>query len=223
MAAAKGRTNLFAIGVTAAVVIVLIALVGIVVWMNNKATDPGEKPTSSRITSSGGITYGASKTNTITIYVDFLCPICNQFEKSEGDTIKKLVDQGKAKLVIQPVAILDTWTTPAGYSSRAASAMYSVAIRDYANSYAFMQAMYEKQPAERSSGLTNQQIIDIAKQSGVSMTKALQSELNSNRYQKYAQNAPLPKGAKGTPTLMINGKLVPVTMNPNADILANLK
>lgn len=223
MAAAKGRTNGFAIGITAAVVAVLIALVGVVVWLNNKATDPGEKPTSSHITDSGAIIFGDSKTNTVTTYVDFLCPICNQFEQAEGETIKKQVDDGKASLHVQPVAILDGRTVPGGYSSRAASAMYSVVIHDYANAYAFMQALYAGQPEEGSAGLTEDQIVDIAKKAGVNVTSDLEKEIKANKYQKYAQAAQLPKGATGTPTLVINDKQIRVTMNPNADILANLK
>ncbi|MDQ4214216.1 DsbA family protein [Microbacterium sp. ASV81] len=223
MAAAKGRTNGFAIGVTAAVVAVLIVLVGVVVFLNNKATDPGEKPVGSHITDTGGIVFGDSKTNTVTTYVDFLCPICNQFEQSEGDTIKQQVDSGKSALQVQPVSILDSRTSPAGYSSRAASAMYSVAIHDYKNAYAFMQALYAGQPQEGSAGLTDDQIIDIAKQAGVNVTSDLEKEIKAHKYQKWAQAAQLPQGASGTPTLVINGKQIPVTMNPNADILPHLK
>ena len=153
MAAAKGRTNGFAIGITAAVVVVLLALVGVVVWMNNMATDTGPKPTSSHITDNGAITFGDSKKNSVTTYVDFLCPICNEFEQAEGATIKQQMDNGKTRLEVQPVAILDTRSVPAGYSSRAGSAMYSVAIHDYKNAYAFMQALYADQPAEGSAGL----------------------------------------------------------------------
>jgi protein-disulfide isomerase len=223
MAAAKGRTNGFAIGITAAVVVVLVALVGVVVWMNNKVTDPGVKPTSSHITDSGAITFGDSKKNTVTTYIDFLCPVCNQFEQSEGDTIKKQMDAGKTKLEVQPVAILDGSSVPAGYSSRAASAMYSVAIHDYEHAYAFMQALYANQPAEGSAGLSDEQIIDVAKNAGVKLTSDLENEIKDHKYQKFVQAAQLPDGSTGTPTLVINGKQIRVTMNPNADILANLK
>jgi protein-disulfide isomerase len=223
MATAVRTTNWFAIWVTTAVVIVIVAVVGIVVAMNNKATDPGARPTSSHITESGAITFGSSQTNTVTTYIDFLCPICNDFEQSEGPTIKHQMDSDKAQLEVQPVAILDTRTNPAGYSSRAGSAMYSVVIHDYAHAYAFMQALYASQPEEGSAGLSDQQIIDVAKNAGVVMTSELEKEITAHTYQQYVQAAKLPTGASGTPTLIINGTQVSVTMDPQKDILPHLK
>jgi protein-disulfide isomerase len=223
MATTARKTNWFAIWVSIAVVAVLAVVTILVVVMNNQPKDTGATPKSSHITSSGAITFGDSKTNTVTTYIDFLCPICNQFEQSEGATIKTAVDGGKTTLEVVPVAILDQHTSPEGYSSRAGSAMYSVVIHDYSNAYAFMQAMYANQPQEGSAGLTDDQIVDVAKNAGVNMTPALQSEITSNKYQKYVQAQPLPQGATGTPTLVINGTQIPVTMNPVTDITPHLK
>lgn len=223
MATTARKTNWFAIWVSIAVVAVLAVVTVLVVVMNNKATDPGVKPTSSHITDTGGILFGDSKTNNITTYVDFLCPVCNRFEQTSAATIKQQVDSGKATLQVQPVAILDNNTSPTGYSSRAGSAMYSVTIHDYAHAYDFMQAMYANQPQEGSAGLTDDQIIDVAKTAGVNMTSDLQNEIKTHKYQKYVQQQQLPQGATGTPTLVINGTQIPVTFSPQTDILANLK
>ncbi|MFJ4166495.1 DsbA family protein [Microbacterium sp. NPDC089698] len=223
MAQTGRRANGFAIGITAAVVAVLIALVGVVVWLNNSATEPGEKPTSSHITDSGSIVFGGGKANTVTTYVDFLCPICQQFEQAEGSTIQKQIADGRASLEVQPVAILDGRSVPAGYSSRAASAMYSVAIHDYEHASAFMQALYAQQPQEGSAGLTDDQIVGIAKQAGVTVTGDLENEIKTHRYQKFVQSVQLPPGATGTPTLVINGDRIPLTLNPETDILPHLK
>ncbi len=163
----------------------------------------------------------------MTTYIDFLCPICNQFEQAEGATIKAQVDAGKTALVVQPVAILDK--NPDGsarannYSSRAGSAMYSVAIHDYAHAYAFMQALYAGQPEETGPGLTNNQTIEIAKKAGVDMTTELQDEITSQKYQAYVQNQQLPQGATGTPTVLVNGTQIQLTGDPQKDIVANLK
>jgi len=130
MATTARKTNWFAIWVSIAVVAVLAVVTVLVVVMNNQPKDTGATPTSSHITSSGAIVFGESKTNTVTTYVDFLCPICNEFEQSEGATIKTAVDGGKTTLEVVPVAILDSRSNPAGYSSRAGSAIYSVVIHD---------------------------------------------------------------------------------------------
>jgi protein-disulfide isomerase len=230
MATAVRRTNWFAIWVSVAVVVVLVAVTGLVIWMNAMASannDPGAvgtaTPTSENVDSqTGAITFG-SGTNKIDTYIDFMCPYCNQFEQSEGETIKGLVDAGTATLNVHPVTILDKSSQGTRYSSRAASAMYAVAIADPKNAYAFLEAMYANQPQENTTGLTNKQIIDIATKAGVTMTDDLKNAITSNKYMQYASEQELPSGATGTPTLMVNDKLINVTMNPQTDITANLK
>lgn len=221
--AAKKKTNWFAIWVSIAVVVVLIGATVLVIVMNSTASSPGAKPAGAHITDAGAITFGDSSQNTVTTYVDFLCPYCNQFEQAVGPTIKQQMDAGKTSLEVYPMGFLDTRSNPAGYSSRAASAMYSVAIHDYAHAYAFLQAMYANQPQEGSAGLSDQQIIDVAKNAGVDMTSELQSEIKAHTYQKFAQSTQLPQGATGTPTVLVNGNLISVTMDPQKDIIANLK
>lgn len=208
MATAVRKTNWFAIWVTVAAVVVLVAVTGIVIAINNQASAPGAEPQSKIInTEAGSVSFGDG-TNTIDTYVDFLCPFCNQFEQSEGPQIKQLVDAGTATLRVHPVTILDNGTSPSGYSSRAASAFYAVAVADPDNAYAFMQAMYANQPAEQSAGLTDEQIVEIAKNAGVNMTSDLEKAITSNRYQKYAQSKGLPAGATGTPTVVVNDTTV---------------
>lgn len=227
MATAVRKTNWFAVWVSVAVVVVIVAVGAVVVWMNNAANgtpaSSGAKPTASNIdTDNGAITFGKG-TNTVDTYIDFMCPYCNEFEQAEGSTIQRLVSDGKVTLNVHPVTILDSHSNGTLYSSRAASAMYSVAIADPTHAYAFLQALYKNQPQENSNGLTDQQIVNIAKNAGVTMTSALEKEITSNKYQKYAQSHGLPDGAQGTPTVEVNGKMIGVTMDPQKDLIANLK
>ena len=112
--------------------------------------------------------------------------------------------------------------SPAG-PFRSASAFFAVAAADPDKAYAFMQALFANQPAEGSAGLTDEQIVDLAKQAGVSMTDDLEKAITSDRYQKYALAQSLPAGATGTPHLEVNGEAVAVTMDPAKDITAHLK
>ena len=210
MATAVRKTNWFAIWVSIAAVVVLVGVTGAVIAINNAASGPGAAPKGSIVdTDAGAVVFGdTGADNVIETYVDFLCPYCNQFEQSEGEQIKQLVDAGTAVLKVHPVTILDQYTSPAGFSSRASSAFFAVAAADPDNAYAFMQAMYQNQPEERSAGLTSEQIIQIAKDAGVNVTSDLQKSITNDSYQKFAQSKGLPADAQGTPTVIVNGTTV---------------
>ncbi|EPD86448.1 MAG: disulfide bond formation protein DsbA [Microbacterium sp. 69-7] len=221
--AAAGKRNWFAIWVSVAAVVVVALVIGLVVWMNNVSSGPGAQPSSSNInTDTGAISFGSGP-DVVDTYVDFMCPICNQFEKTEGETIKQLVSDNKITLNIHPVSILDRASQGTKFSSRSASAMFAVAEADPANAYAFMEAMFQNQPQESSPGLSDDQIVSIAKGAGVNVTSDLEKAITSGKYIKFVQAHGLPDGAKGTPTLVVNGAFVNVTFNPQTDIVANLK
>lgn len=227
MATAVRSRNWFAIWVTAAVVVTLIIVTVLVVWLNNTRSGPGDTPQGSKVnTETGAIAFGTGE-NQVDTYIDFICPNCNQFEQAEGETIEGLVKDGTITLNVHPIAILDRSSQGTEYSSRSASAMYAVATRDPDNAYAFMQAMYQNQPAEGSEGLTDEQIIDVAKGAGVDMTSELEKDITSGKYKKFVQDMTpkTPAGPRGigTPTLVINGQYISVTGDPQIDIVGNLK
>lgn len=215
MATTAKKTNWFAIWISIAVVVVLAGVTVLVVMMNApKAVDFGTKPQGQHINSdTGAIAFGTGQ-GTMDTYIDFMCPICNQFEQTYGASIQTLVSDDKITLNVHPIGLLDGSSQGTEFSSRAASAMYAVAIHDYANAYAFLQAMYKNQPQEQSPGLTDDQIIDIAKNAGVNMTSDLEKDIKANAYVKYVQamtpKTPIAPGSSGigTPTIAINGKTI---------------
>ena len=226
MATATRKTNWFAIWVSVAVVAVLVAVVVIVAVLNTRASDPtadlGAVPTASGIDrESGAITFGDGP-DTVATYVDFMCPYCGQFEEAEGETIAGLIDDGSITLQVHPVSILDRLSQGTEYSSRAASAMYAVAEADPDNAYAFFVSLYDKQPAEQTPGLTDEELVQLAKDAGVDVTADLEKAILDHEYLDFAKAQELPEGATGTPTLMVNDEIVPVTYDPQADIVANL-
>ncbi len=74
MAAVRKSTNWFAIGITAAVVVVVLIVGGVVWFANSQATSPGTLPQSSAVnTDTGAIAVGTGE-KTVDTYVDFMCP-----------------------------------------------------------------------------------------------------------------------------------------------------
>lgn len=209
--AAAGKTNWFAIWVSVAVVAVVALVIALVVWMNNAATDPGTPPSGSGVNQETGAVVVGSGEQTLDTYIDFMCPICHTFEDTYGGEILDLVNDGTITLNIHPIAILDRYSQGTEFSTRAANAMYCVAEADPDAAVPFMQAMFKAQPDENSTGLTDAQILDIAK--GVGVT-GVDSCVTDGTYKKFVasmtQETPVAPGASGigTPTIAVNGETI---------------
>ena len=228
MAAAARKVNWFAIWISVGVVVALVVVGGLVVWMNNAstATAPGQSPEASNIDTETGAIIVGDGPDVLDTYIDFMCPICNTFETSYGPTIEGLVDDGSITQNIHPISILDRASQGTEYSTRAASAMYCVAVADAEASVPFMQAMYANQPAEGSTGLTDDQILGIA--AGVGVT-GIDSCVNDGIYMDYVtsmtEKTPVKEGAGGigTPTVVLNGEILTLTGDPEADLVTPLQ
>ncbi|WP_314505772.1 thioredoxin domain-containing protein [uncultured Microbacterium sp.] len=213
MAATARKTNWFAIWVSVAVVVVLVAVGALVVWMNNAAVspDPVVTPDAAVINAETGAIAVGDGDQTMDTYIDFMCPVCNQFEQAYGAAIQGLVDDGTITLNIHPISILNRASQGTEYSTRAANAMYCVAAADGTAAVPFMQAMFQNQPEEQTPGLTNDQIIAIAAASGVTGIDAC---VNDGEYAGYVtamtDKTPIAPGATGigTPTIAINGEAI---------------
>jgi protein-disulfide isomerase len=171
-----------------------------------------------------------SKLNIVT-YIDYQCPYCNQFETTNTQQIKDLVTSGKATLEIHPIANLDNSSQGTKYSTRAANAAACVA--NYAPNTFFdvNSALFANQPAEGSSGLTDQKILSVLKSAGASsdsITKCVKSqkfaswvtaETARTRSAKIPNSSiTTPANGLGTPTVIVNG----LQYQPNsADWLTN--
>jgi len=230
MAQTGRKTNWFAIWVTAGVVVALVLVTVLVVTLNNAATPqplPTEvnTPSASNIDADTGAILVGDGEDRLDTYIDFMCPVCNQFEQVYGAEIEGMVDDGSITLGIHPISILDRASNNTQFSTRAASAAYCVAVEDADASLPFLQAMFENQPAENSSGLTNSEILDIA--SGVGVT-GIDSCVNEGTYAGYVAamtaETPIQPGSQGigTPTIAVNGEVIANSSLPEAGQLATL-
>lgn len=211
MAQAQAGSNKFAIWVSVAVVAVAALVIALVVWMNNAATDPGTPPSGSGVDQETGAVVVGDGEQTLDLYLDFMCPICGQFETAYGEEILDLVNDDTITLNIHPIAILDNYSQGALFSTRSANAMYCVAESDPDAAVPFMQAMFTQQPEENSTGLTDEEILSIAAGAGVT---DIDSCVTGQTYEKFVtamtKKTPLQPGNSriATPTLEINGEVI---------------
>lgn len=186
---------------------------GITISTGLKAVEPGAASSGP----SAGETASADPVR-ITLYVDYLCPICGAFESTNSEYIEGLVDSGAATIDIHPVAILSNRSQGTKYSLRAANAAVCVANSSPDQFFAVNQALYAEQPEENTKGLDDAQLRHlVAGVHGIRHLDAIERCIDTQRYAAWVDartNDVLTHGVPGTglrqltgtPTIFVNGK-----------------
>jgi len=152
----------------------------------------------------------------IVIYLDYQCPICQQFEVPNSSQLKSWVNTGAATLEIHPLSFLDGRATPNEYSSRAGSA--ALCVSEYAPSsfFDYTALLFENQPQEGTAGPSNDELVaDLAKVQ-IKATDKLTSCIKNKAFGPWlldhtskVLSTPIP-GTKltvdGTPFILVNGQ-----------------
>lgn len=225
MAAQSRSTNWFAIWVSIGVVVALALVAVLVITLNSAEQGPTTAPQAATIEEETGAIVIGDGENRLDTYVDFMCPICNQFEQLYGESILALAEDGTATVGIHPISILDRYSQGTEYSTRAANAMYCVAVADGEAAVPFMQAMFANQPDENTTGLTDEQILEIAASVGVTDIDTCVAE---GEYVNYVadltEQTPIQPGLTGiaTPTVTVNGEAIANADIPDPEDLASL-
>jgi protein-disulfide isomerase len=212
-AAERRRNMLIQAGLVA---IVIIFAAGVVFWvMNHKKPASGGPPAGERAISVAMpdklIKDSAGKPKVVlSMYEDFLCPHCGEFEQKMGSTVQQLIDTGAVQADYYMVALppLDTAQSQ-HYSSRAGNAAYCVADADTSPGKdvfrRFHAALYAQQPDEGSTNTpTNAQLIETARLAGVA-SPTLSDCINSGKYTTMVQGLVQATGIQFTPTIRVNG------------------
>jgi len=188
---------------------------GITIGQDLKAVTASSSPSASASDGAGEVR--------ITMYVDYLCPICGQFEAANGEYIQNLVDTGAATVDIHPVAILSNRSQGTKYSLRAANAAACVADHSPDQFFAVNQALFARQPDEGTTGLTDQQLIRIVTGvDGIRERSAITSCIRDQTFAKWVDErttavsgGDIPGSSltafPGTPLVLVNGQRYELT------------
>lgn len=152
----------------------------------------------------------------IQMYVDYLCPICGQFEATNMDYIESLLDNGGTTVEIHPISILDRASQGTKYSTRSANAAACVANYAPDQFLDFHKLLFANQPAENTSGLSDEELIALTKDAGVEKASQIASCVTDLQFKSWvavstnrALNGPIPNSnvdkVEGTPTIIVNG------------------
>jgi protein-disulfide isomerase len=222
-------------GGIAVFVVIVVAIIALVVANGirppsrgplNMASDGIKIGTDFKAVTTGALRPGEapipSKTNpknviAIQIYLDYQCPICGSFEKTNADQISTWVKSGAATLEIHPISILDRVSLGTKYSTRAANAAGCVANFSPNSYYDFSSLLFSHQPEENTEGLTDQQIIGLVKKAKPKELSSIEKCITDQTFKSWvnaattrATTGPLVgtdvSKVEGTPTVIINGQ-----------------
>ncbi len=213
------------ITVGAIVLLVVAGLIGYYVYQSQQTSTVGTAPAHT-INVGGdkaGLVVAGDGPVTVEVYLDFICPVCKNFEATVTPTLDQLVAQHKITLVWHPLNFLDPNSTTR-YSTRAASSAGCASDAPADKTKAYGQALFASQPAEGSAGLTDDQLIEIAGNAGINTPEFAQC-VRAVKYADWVNQVTadaLQHGVQGTPTVVVGGKVVtnPTAANVQAAVAA---
>ncbi|MBF4576731.1 thioredoxin domain-containing protein [Frondihabitans sp. VKM Ac-2883] len=156
------------------------------------------------------------KTVNISVYLDYQCPYCNQFETTNEAQISTWLKKGAITYEIHPISILDASSLGTKYSTRSANAAMCVANYDPDSFLAVNTSFFANQPAEGSKGLTDEKLKSLITAAGAT-SPDISSCIDDGTFKgfvadqtKAALNEKLPNSSlaklTGTPTVIVNGQ-----------------
>lgn len=171
----------------------------------NVADVPSAPATAPAEIKAPGADAEAGKPVKVVAYIDFICPVCKNFESTYGDTLNKLRNDGKITVEYRPLGFLDSRSTT-NYSSRAANAAACVLNTSPDKYTAFFDQLFAKQPAEGSAGLTDNELKKMATDAGAANVDSCVDDKKYRPYVKVATQEAAAIGVTGTPTVFVEGK-----------------
>ena len=193
--------------VAALAVLVIAGMIGWGVYSGQRSGD--FTPPAGANPDGTGIVVGSGPV-AVDVYEDFICPICRQFEQQAGPTLDQLVAEGRVRVTYHPVAFLNRFSST-GYSTRSSAASGCAAERGKFREYA--RALFERQPAEGSAGLSDNELISIG--TGVGLDgdgfSACVRDETFRPWTEHVTDGASRAGVTGTPTVLVAGQQVQAT------------
>lgn len=210
-----------------AVVIGIVSLFGWYQATNKPAAVPSDSASATdtanlafapvTVTDGKGLTIGvAGATNVVSLYSDFACTHCAEFETAYGQTLANLRDSGKIDIEYWPLGF-----GSAG-SARASNAMACAAERDPK----FGVNMYDAFFANMGTDWSNDQIMSLSTQVQTTLPDGYETCVTGGTHAAWVTGiytlAKTGAASGGTPAVYINGNVFDLTTGTAASLEASL-
>ncbi len=141
----------------------------------------------------------------VVLYVDFICPVCKNFEAQYNEQLTKLRNEGKISVEYRALGFLDNRSTT-NYSSRAANAAACV-VNESPEKYAeFVDSLFANQPAEGGAGISDNDLKKMATDIGAKPIDTCVDEKTYRPFVKFTTKQAAAIGVTGTPTVFVDGQ-----------------
>jgi protein-disulfide isomerase len=147
----------------------------------------------------------AGKPVKVVLYIDFICPVCKNFEAQYNEQLTSLRNEGKISVEYRALGFLDSRSST-NYSSRAANAAACV-VNESPEKYAeFVDALFAKQPAEGSAGISDNDLKKMATDVGAKPIDSCVDDKTYRPFVKFTTKQAAAIGVTGTPTVFVDGQ-----------------
>ncbi|MFJ9851958.1 DsbA family protein [Streptomyces sp. NPDC101150] len=210
---ARARRSRQAI-VAGSVVAALAIAGGIAVWASTLSSNGGstDNETARPKQASGGdrpaVPVGAPDApSTLTVWEDFRCPACRQFETGFRPVLHELEDSGQLKIDYHLATIIDGNT---GGKGSLAAANAALCAQDAGRFREYHDVLYANQPPEPQDRFADKKyLIQLADKVKGLPSAAFAKCVNDGRYEGFVRKSNTAfthSGYGGTPTVLLNGK-----------------
>ncbi|MFE7357794.1 DsbA family protein [Streptomyces sp. NPDC057543] len=212
-------------------VLALAAVIGVIAANTSgkggkgKTAGPVVAPSGATGKDSLAIRVGADNApSTLTIWEDFRCPVCAQFENAFRDTVHQLETSGQVKIEYHLATLIDGNLGGSG-SLRAANA--AACAQNAGKFPAYHDVLYRNQPPETDDAFgDNAKLIELSGKVPGLDTPAFRSCVEDGKHDSWVQksNTAFQNGGfQGTPSALLNGEPIFPKKGNEQITSANLK
>lgn len=217
--ARRARKNrLWTIYGSVAGVLVIAVVAAFIVQNVTKPSTPALVPvgavadTTGGVSAANGMAIPIGESNApvkLTVYEDFRCPDCKQYETTFEASYKQLLAAGTIEMLVHPVDLIDNNQPGTSGSVHAGNA--AACAQNAGKFEAYHDVLFTNQPDETTDGYSsNATLISLAKQVSGLDSPTFEACVNSGKYddwvkQNYLDLEQVDGQDVGTPTLLANG------------------
>ena len=205
----RRRRNIL-VGMGVAVALALILGIGYAVQSSRDTTGQVATPPAGAVDDYALPWGDADADVTVTIFEDFMCPFCGDFEAASRSALDAYVEGGDVRVEYRVVSFLDRASNGTDYSTRAMSALG--VVLDEAGpeaAVAFHDLLFENQPEEGSDGLSDDELVSLAVDAGATRADVVRP-IENRKFEQWVVNATDAANDEddvaSTPTVRVDGE-----------------